>query len=263
MKKGFKVFLVLLSICVLMVSYVYATATDPTGPGSITRDADERFDISNWPSWQVDAEAGNVTQLTISSLSQTQTWQGYYGDVTGTVTLDDAENWTMYDWTLAEPQGEIYASNSSSVTWSNIKCVDYSADAAIEINLTTLETMFGLAADDVDGVDETFNSTGKLSDGSTDHPIVYVGTNTIAAGSCPAADTYEVDGSTGTNFIEILLTDTVSIIFTTIIENNIVGNDTDLYGFDNQTHDFQMLVGDDGHDGDDTVTPYYFFVELE
>ena len=65
------------------------------------------------------------------------------------------------------------------------------------------------------------------------------------------------------DFQEILLTDNASIIFTTIIENDIVGDDLEVQGFDNQTHDFQMLVGEDGHGGDDSITSYYFFVELE
>ena len=264
MKRLFKLSLVLLSICVLMIGYVYAISTDPTGPQSITRNQDERFDPDNWPSWNIQAEAGNVTELTITSKSQTQTWQGYYGNISGTITLDDASNWTMYDWALSEPQGEIYASNGSSVTWSYIRCVNYSNNGTIQYaeNITRIESWLGLAADDVDGIDETFNETGNL-DGATAHPTVYVGTYTISSGTCPAADTYQNDTTAGIQFAEILLTDNVSIIFTTIIENDDVGVDTEVQGFDNQTHDFQMLVGDDGHDGDTAITNYYFFVELE
>jgi len=121
MKGLFKLSLVLLSICVLMIGYVYATSTNPTGPQTITRVADEKFNASSWPAIQINAEAGNVTELTISSLTQTQTWQGYYGNITGTIVLDDVQNWTMYSWATAEPQGEIYASNGSSVTWSKIR----------------------------------------------------------------------------------------------------------------------------------------------
>ena len=245
-------------IFVLMIYYAYADATDPTGPQSITRDEDQRFDVSSWPSLEVGAEAGNVTKLTITSLTQTQAWQGYYGEISGTITLDDAHNYTMYDWALADPEGEIYASNGSSVTWSSIMCVNYSNDISSDfaLNLTTLEDMFGMAESDVDGIDETFNESGHLSDGTTDHPVVYVGTHTIAAGTCPATDLYENDSSSGINFTEILLTDNSSIIFTSIIEVNRMG-------YNSSTWDFQMLVGEDGHDGDDTVTPYYFFVELE
>ena len=255
--------LLLIGMIMLAVSSVSATTSNPGGPSNLDRISDSKFDTANWESIMVEAEAGNVTELNITGISPTQTWQGYYGEVTGTITLDDANNNTMYDWGLAEPQGEIYASNGSIVTWANIQCLNYSGDGAAEINLSIVEGMFGLASDDVDGVNETFDVSGLLSDDATQHPIVYVGTYTIGAGTCPATDTYESDAQGSTDFIEVLLTDTDSIIFTSIIENDVVGNDTEITGFDSLTHDFQLLVGEDGHDGDDTTTPYYFFVELE
>ena len=256
---------VLLGVLIVIISYVYAVAPDPAGPQTLTKGLGETFNGSLYTSARVDAEAGNITALTISALSATQTWQGYYGNVTGTITLDDADNWTMYSWYSAEPQGEIYASNTSTVTWSAIHCVNYTANASegSQINLSVLEEMFGLASGDYDGVDETFNSTGKLSDGATDHSGFFVGQYEIIAGTCPATDTYEVDSSTRTNFQEVLLTDNASIIFTAIIENDETNNATDVYGYDNSTHDFQMLVGEDGHSGNTDSTPYYFFVELE
>jgi hypothetical protein len=70
----------------------------------------------------------------------------------------------------------------------------------------------------------------------------------------------------GTNYQEVLLAvnHSQTIIYTTIIENDILGNSTDPIGYDNNTHDFQMIVGDDGHVGPnlDTTTTYYFYVEL-
>jgi hypothetical protein len=71
----------------------------------------------------------------------------------------------------------------------------------------------------------------------------------------------------GTNLQKALLTEhnSQAIIYTAIIENDEEGNRSDVLGFDNETHDFQMLVGDDGHagSGQDSTTPYYFYVELE
>ena len=121
MKKQFKIvslIITLLIMAIFMIGYVLAAATEPTGPSTLTRNQDSKFSTNNWPGVNVSALAGNVTELNITSLTQTQTWQGYYGNVTGTIVLDDAENWTLYSWNLAEPQGEIYASNSSTVIWS-------------------------------------------------------------------------------------------------------------------------------------------------
>jgi hypothetical protein len=33
-------------------------------------------------------------------------------------------------------------------------------------------------------------------------------------------------------------------------------------GFDSNSHDFQMIVGDDGHIGNEAPSTYYFFLEL-
>ncbi|MEA2037226.1 MAG: hypothetical protein U9O94_06960 [Nanoarchaeota archaeon] len=267
MKGAFKLVLILLSICILVISYVYAEKPDPVGPTSITRGADQKFDPSQWAPSQVNSKAGNLTELSLNVTAPTMTWQGYYGNVTGTITLDDANNWTMYSWVSSDPQGEIYASNGSIVTWSKIMCFNYTTDGPdstlFSANLTTIETMFGLQASDEDGVNETFDVRGLLSDGSTPHPVVYVGEYTIDSGSCPVTDTYQNDSDYGTDFIELLLTDNTSVIFTTIIENRIEGSSGGIQGYNNQTNDFQMIVGDNGHDGDNTVTNYYFFVELE
>ncbi|MBW2974269.1 hypothetical protein KY366_00995, partial [Candidatus Woesearchaeota archaeon] len=267
-----------------------------------------------------------VTQITITTVTQTQTWQGYYGDIVGTITLDDAQNHTMYDWYAAEPQGEVYAASQEVTNWLTVHCFNYTNNGSRHtytwdsgarsttttnvLNLTELETgnlawSLGLLSGDYDGVDETFNVTGTIvtsrtSTGYTyeDHAEFFVGTINISAGSCPATNTYEsvcvnktdpneqnqfkVDNSfcgsdpdnykwdgteDGNNFQEVLLTvnDSETIIYTTIIENRRGDNDTDIIGFDNETHDFQLLVGDDGHAGpkQDTSTPYYFYVEIE
>src|SRR3989344_4065751 len=152
MRQTRKLIMILVGICAL-ASMVYAAPTDPTGPSNIVVGPGERLDPADYPFATVQAEAGNITQLNITATVQTQTWQGYYGSVTGTITLDDADSNTLYDWVLVEPQGEIYASNGSTVTWANIKCVNYTAygNDTEKINLTILETMYGLDVDDMDG----------------------------------------------------------------------------------------------------------------
>jgi len=34
-------------------------------------------------------------------------------------------------------------------------------------------------------------------------------------------------------------------------------------GFDNRHHDFEMMVLEDGHNGNSGTTDYYFYVELQ
>jgi hypothetical protein len=52
------------------------------------------------------------------------------------------------------------------------------------------------------------------------------------------------------------LYDSTSIIYATILEN-------DLAGYDGQTYDFQMLVPENGSQGFTGATAYYLYVELD
>ena len=47
-----------------------------------------------------------------------------------------------------------------------------------------------------------------------------------------------------------------AIVFASLLEQ-------DLTGFDSSTHDFEMIVLEDGHGTDTQVTSYYFYVEIE
>ena len=204
----------------IAIGVVYAAPTDPTGPQNITISPSSRFDTGNYPAMTLYAEAGNLTQLTITSLSQTQTWQGYYGEISGTITLDDASEYTLYDWYSAEPQGEIYAASEIVSDWETVHCFNYSNNGTnhfyyydggtknttttIVLNLSELETgsldwSLGLSAGNYDGVDETFNESGTIASVWTpsvttyaDHMEFMVGTVNISGGSCPATNTYEI-----------------------------------------------------------------------
>ena len=54
------------------------------------------------------------------------------------------------------------------------------------------------------------------------------------------------------DFQEILLSDGVNLVFTTLLEDS-------QQGFDLNNYDFQIIVPDDPSD---TSTPYYFYAEL-
>ncbi len=242
---------VLSILALAAASFVFA-ATDPQGANSITTVWSERNLPYNALSLQ--ALAGNITELTISAQSQTRTWQGYVGNISGRIVLDDASNWTLYDWQNTEPRGQIYATRSPSVVWSNISCFDYYGGP--KYNLSAIEADLGLHPTEVDGVNETFKYLV--------HPIVYVGSKQINANNCWTTYLYQEDANQTSNFIEILLTDntTGSIIYTAILENRTPGALNDLRGYNNKTYDFQMLVGEDGHGTDTATTQYWFFVEL-
>lgn len=216
---------------------------------------------------QIEAIAGNVTEINIEGFTTTQSWQGYFGNITGTIQLADAGDNQMYNWSLASPQGEIYASTSNSISWPNIQCLNFSATGTYGAeagnggttsqygtNLTQFEELFGIAPDDVDGVNETFNLIGAGT-----HDLFYTNNLEFSEGECQSTRLFSNIGA-GENdkFEEVLLYEptTQSIVFTSLI-------DEDVLGFDGRSHDFEMLVAEDGHGTDTSTTPYYFYVELE
>ncbi|MFC1705173.1 hypothetical protein ACFLZ6_02500 [Nanoarchaeota archaeon] len=252
-------------IVILLMSVSFVIAAIPEGPSTFDVKASTRRSV--YPKASHNAYAGNVTHLVVAAQTVTQSWQGYVGNVTGTITLDDSSNYTLYDWSLGDPEGEIYATNASTVSWAtgNVICWNWSDPVGSELQLTDIEGELGMAADDVDGVNETF--TCDMCDEraiSTTHTNFYVGGQLIDGsqtgdgdGPCPVTNLYNGTHVAGAHEEVILYEDTQNaIIYTSIIE-------IDKNGYNNQTWDFEMIVGEDGHNGDTGTTTYFFYVELE
>jgi len=223
-----------------LVFFAGIALAKPNGVSTLNEIKSERASADN--ATANNATAGNVTELTIFGYSTTQSWQGYFGNVTGTIQLADADDNIMYNWSQASPQGEIYASTNSSLQWTGVSCYILNGS-----NITDLEDSFNINSSAADGVDETFNRN--------DHAEFYTNSIHFTAGQCNNTKVYD---NTGTGaFDEVLLTDSASnIIFASILQE-------DATGFDSNTHDFEMLVLEDGHNGDTQITTYYFWVELE
>lgn len=233
----------LIGIFVLVVSVSLVSSVRPFGVENVvvTNSSTAAPDLPT----SVLAQAGNVTELNIFGYSITQAWQGYFGNITGTLMLSDASDNVMYNWSLANPEGEIYASRSSSVDWDNIGCFDW------DLNGSWLESEFGIESDDVDGVNETFSYFKG-------HDLFYANNIEISQDSCMSAHIFDSSGSDLNGYYqEVLLWDGVDVVFTSLIE------ETSVLGFDGRDHDFEMLVLENGHETDLDATPYYFYVELE
>ncbi|MFA5764470.1 MAG: hypothetical protein WC915_06710 [archaeon] len=214
----------------------------------------------------IPAIAGNVTELSINGFSVTQSWQGYFGNVTGTIQLADNGDNVMYNWSLASPEGEIYASTNDSINWNYVQCLNFDSDgtyaddtanlggtSAHGTNLTILENMFGIFSDDVDGVNETFPLLGS------GHNTFYTNNLEFSEGECRNTQIFSNSGQGEDNkFEEVLLYEptSYSVLFASLLNENVLG-------FDNSSHDFEMLVLENGHSTDTATTTYYFWVELE
>ncbi len=234
---GNKKKIIIALIALVYASMIYVAIAAPNGPTAIEEGQSSRGTID--PAKTVNAQAGNVTELNINATSITKAWQGYYGNISGTLTLDNANNWTLYDWRMITPSGKIYSTrNNTAINWGSVICAN---DANI-----TAEDVFMQNTNAADAINETFLKTS----GS-----FYVGDNLV--NGCPATFTYVNDTNQSTQFQEVILLDPTknTLIFTALIENKKVG-------FDNKSHDFQMIVPEYGRNGDSSTTPYYFYVEL-
>ena len=222
-------------IGIIMIAYAKA---QPTGPDSITQGTSSRYQGSAAQS--VQAVAGNVSRLDIHATTVSQFWQGYYGNITGTIVLANANNKSLYQWETANPNGEIYASRNNSIDWSQVGCANQSS-------IYNEETLLNMG-NSSERINRTFNQTSN--------PQFFVGGTDITANSCRSTNAYNASGYQQSDFYQILLSSQNNMIYTTLIDQN-------KKGFDNNTYDFEMIVPEDGSNGNTATTTYYFYVEIQ
>ena len=261
-KFGLFVFVLVLSIFAL-ASYVSASG-DPTGASTTFI---KTGTAPNDTAGSQQAIAGNVTEVNLYGYSTTRSWQGFYGNVTGTIQLTDANDNVFYNWSVASPRGQVYVTTNNTVQWAYVECFNFTSTGTQALdtaqagntslfgtNLTTLEQQFNITSLDVDGVNETFTLSGAGT-----HNLFYVGALQFDVGECMNTRVFDSTGKGVDNrFEEVLLYEpqTTSVIFTTLLNDNAAG-------FDSATHDFETLVLENGHGTDTASTTYYFFVELQ
>ena len=192
----------------------------------------------------INTSGGTITTVTLNADSQNDRWKAYIGNVSGSLTLDDADGSTIFDWTLSTVAGEVYASRDSDITFSQVNCsnITHIQNEELAINHTNAN----------DNITATFD---ELT-----HDAFLVGDISIPSDTCYSLHTYINDSNQSSSFQEMVLYDGTNhtdgdILYATILEN-------DLAGFDNQTYDFQMIVPDYGTLEISGNLGYYFYVEL-
>jgi|APSaa5957512622_1039677.scaffolds.fasta_scaffold05201_5 hypothetical protein len=254
--------LTIFSLIIITLSLTYLSLAEPNG-ASVTPGASERS--SSGQASNHSALAGNMTELTIfAGGSDSQTWQGYYGNVSGGLTLGDSSNNVLYNWSVITPAGEVYASTNESIDWINIQCFNFTATGTYVdesgtggttnlygTNATTFENSYNIDPTDMDGINETF--------AANNHDLFYTSSMTFSADECSSLQLFtnastQEDGA----FEEMILYEPVSrsVIFSSILEKS-------KEGFNGKPVDFQMIVPEDGHGSDTATTPYFFFIEIE
>jgi hypothetical protein len=228
----------LLVVIIAIIVITMTTTAEPQGPTSLTELNSERYEGAN--AYALDAQAGNVTELSISATTISRFWAGYYGNISGTVVLANANNNSLYEWNATNPQGEIYASRNSSLQWVSVTCADDSLILQEEIDMN-----MGTSP-------ERINVTFQYQS----HPEFYVGSNPITQNTCRSTNLYDNTGFQTNSFFQVLLMEGSTAIYTTIISPETIG-------FDGNEYDFQMIVPEDGSNANVDTTTYYFYVEIE
>ena len=207
------------------------------GATDINVGGSSRAPFTNSSSQSTPVQAGNVTELNISGSAITTHWAGFFGEISGTLTLENSAGDVFYNWSgLNSLSGEVFASTDNAVSWGGIGCA-----SAGEI--TALETALSIAGTDADRVENTYTSNA--------HPDFEVGGASLSG--CNSTNAYVSSALDPSSFYQVLLTDTEGdAIYTTLINES-------LTGFDSATHDFQLLVGENETAA---TTDLYFYIEL-
>lgn len=189
------------------------------------------------------AEKGTITTIILDANQQNYKWKAYVGNITGKVALDNAAGQSIYDWNLGTAGGgEVYVSRFSNINWGSINCVD-------QTSINNEQTGLSMSATSGDNINATFNNTN--------HVALSVGVTTV--NGCRSTATYINDApqvmGPAAFFQEVLLRDTSTgnMIYATRMES--AHN-----GYDNQAHDFQLLVAE--NESATVPSTYFFWVEL-
>ena len=240
---------------------------DPVGPtitiyGNSTKGVSPGTKINSTINGTI-SPGGYIFTIGLNALQQNTRWKAYVGNVTGTLTLDDANDNTLFQWSLTSISGEVYATRSSTVNWTGINCT-WRGESVSRYNESnrTVEERENLALSHI-SADDNITRTFRFAN----HSSLIVGAKTIGKNECFSLQTYQRDGpqtfsdSDLANFTQVILYDGTNttngnVIYETKIENDKTGYRSD------STYDFQILLPENGNPSFIGSTAYYFYVEL-
>lgn len=238
MNKKIRTISTLLAVLMLaVVVMVLPAAAVPTG--------DESTTTAGTPSTYtptaegVAARGGNITDVTFTNaLTATSKWQGYYGNVSGSIFLGTTSGDKMFSWAVSTAAGEVFATQDSSMDITEWEGLAARTGANID-------TDFTFTAGDLDSGTNTF---------TVDPSAIVVAGRSIDGSANTAAKTY--------NATDIPTWTTIALAGSSPAEANyvfagVISNDGEAY--DGTSKDFQMIVPENAATGTET---YYFYVEL-
>lgn len=222
-------------IMVLTLLTINLVVADP-GNVTITEGASERGNIASVAD-TTSAVAGNITHLDIDWTRLTQVWQGFYGNVSGSISLESAGGDKFYEWNATSMEGEVMATRDAVTDWSGINCTNVT-------HWETEEAALNIENLSIEGVNETYDTIL--------HPEFNIGTKTFDANTCRAVRPFVSGGAAGSFYNVLLNTDIDTTVYVAMLAENTAG-------YDDAEVDFELLVPVDKTTG---LATYYFYVEI-
>src|SRR3989338_11154564 len=122
----------LISFIILLASIILVYAV-PSGP-IVTFISNETKQPS--AARMINTTGGSITTMMLNATTQNPRWKAYVGNVTGTLKLDDANDNTLFDWSLTNVIGEIYATKfSGTINWTGVNCSNSTHISNEEVSL--------------------------------------------------------------------------------------------------------------------------------
>src|SRR3989344_3194316 len=176
-----------LAIFVFLLASAVLVYAAPSGP-IVTLISNETKSAA--PATKINTTGGSITIMRLNATTQNPRWKAYVGNVTGTLTLDDANDNSIFQWSLTAVTGEVYATRASgNINWSGVNCSNLSHIALEEaaLNHTNKD----------DNITSTFSS--QL------HNSFYIGTKQIFSNTCFSVHTFVNSSSQSARFEEVAL----------------------------------------------------------
>jgi hypothetical protein len=172
---------ILLIFGLTVILAAFAAAAGPTG-GLVN--AGETEHGSGSASGTSTAYGGNVTQINVSGTAMTSRWTGFYGSISGNITLSDAASNNFYAWTITDFTGAVvYAANNSVSDWGLAALTPANAPIGVDVAAT-------------DSFNNTFTSTETFNSASINvNNVKY--TSTYQSGVVGSLKTYALSTNSG------------------------------------------------------------------
>ncbi len=241
-----KIVLFLFAFFIILFSlqyFAYDVYAVPVGP-TIMEMTNETY--SRTGSTLINTTGGSITTMVLNVTAQNLKWKAFVGNVTGRLVLSDASSYSIFDWSLSNIVGTVYATRSPElISWGDISCAN-------KTHIGNEEFAMNHTSNPNDNISATFSSKS--------HESFHVGTVKIEENECYSIHTNVNNQTQSSHFEEVILYDGTNsnngdIVYATRIEQAQTGYNTLPY-------DFQMIVPEMGHPSWTGSTAYYFYVEL-